>query len=958
MKRTLLFISIIALLGVGVFQLVLVPTRAQQSVTDEVTIIPLPIATNFIGTDVRGVSSDGKRIVFDSINNYNGNNVDSNVEIYVYDVDSRSVIQITDTKNLTDPADSTKITLNVNNYSPAISGDGTKIAFVSNASLGGTTNDDGNFEIYLADLPLGSSNFTVKRITNTDKNYDAEFVKEILSNYTPTLNNDGSIISFVSTRTVFKTIPGVSAQFTALKEGPSNAEPDGNGEIFLYRTATQQYSQVTVSRDVDATSNFVVRGFNSNPVLSGNGQSLVFFSGFNYPGAAANKNADFNGELFLYKVGEATNSFTQITETDGINNIPVVPIGGSVNIFPYGTRPISFDGTKLVFESSGNLENKNSDKTREVYLADLSGAKPVIKQITDQPGTDLTRVDLNFLPSINSTGTVITIGSTLNLTPASTSSVTADNADGSREVFRYDIATAKFRQLTFTPLSDLVQDQREANINSFPDNTGRLITFSTAGYLVAPSLPTTFELFQAYIRPVTATNSQEVKLSNAASFDMTQIARGSLVAAFGTQLANATGSAASANIPFELNGVSVSVAGIAARLIYVSPGQINFVLPLGVANGDTVSFTVNNNGIQSAGKVKIVNAAPGVFTVSSDGKGPAAAQCGRISPDGLSFLLTAPPCAVGNESQANILVIYGTGWRNSTSIQVKIGDQTLTPSFAGAQPDFPGLDQINVTLVKDLAAKTAQDIVVSIVSTTNIDSNKSQASFTAFENALTFINAAGFDVGTVARGSLVGAQGTDLAAAAVTAATTDLPFQLGGVTVTAAGVAARISSVSPTKVDFVMPNETKVADFVEVVVNNGGKISRGRVKVLDASPALFTTTNDGAGRAQASCVIKNPNGTVQLSSPPCSAGTDASPRYIRLTGTGWRNATKISVKIGDVDLTDVTFSQQAPNNGIDQIEAKLASSLAGKTDVDIVVTVTVGTVAYVSKTGIKVSFSQ
>ncbi len=202
MKRTLLFISIIALIGVGVFQLVLVPTRAQQAVTDEVTIIPLPIATNFIGTDVRGVSSDGKRIVFDSINNYNGNNVDSNVEIYVYDVDSRSLIQITDTKNLTDPADSTKITLNVNNYSPAISGDGTKIAFVSNASLGGTTNDDGNFEIYLADLPLGSSNFTIKRITNTDKNYDAEVVKEAFSNYTPTLNNDGTVISFVSTRTV------------------------------------------------------------------------------------------------------------------------------------------------------------------------------------------------------------------------------------------------------------------------------------------------------------------------------------------------------------------------------------------------------------------------------------------------------------------------------------------------------------------------------------------------------------------------------------------------------------------------------------------------------------------------------------------------------------------------------------------------------------------------------------
>src|SRR5262249_47794780 len=156
----------------------------------------------------------------------------------------------------------------------------------------------------------------------------------------------------------------------------------------------------------------------------------------------------------------------------------------------------------------------------------------------------------------------------------------------------------------------------------------------------------------------------------------TQVARSSIVALFGTQLANATISTPSANLPFQLGGVTVTVNGLAARLIFVSSGQINFVMPQITANGDSIEVRVNNNGVQSTGKVKIVDAAPGVFTVTGDGKGKAAAQCGQVSPDGLSFVVSNPPCAIGNDSQFNILTLYGTGWRNTANLQVKIGDQT------------------------------------------------------------------------------------------------------------------------------------------------------------------------------------------------------------------------------------------------------------------------------------------
>ncbi|MGH9802598.1 MAG: hypothetical protein ACRD82_19710, partial [Blastocatellia bacterium] len=874
-------------------------------------------------------------------------------------VDSRSIVMITDTLDLKDPADTTKTTAFINSETPAISGDGTKVVFVSNAALAGTKNDDLNYEVYLADLPRNSTTATVKRVTDTDKNNETEFVKEIFSNYTPTINDDGSVLAFVSTRQNFKAVEGGAQAFAASKEGPNNDNPDGNGEIFIYNTTSKRFSQATATRDVDAMVNFVVRGFNINPYLSGNGQTLAFISGFNFTGAAANKNTDFNGEIFTYKVGDAANTMRQVTDTTGA---PAFPANGVMNVMLAFTHPISSDGTKLVFESAGDFAGKNSEKLREVYLADLSTATTKFTQITDQTTVDATKNDFNYFPSINSTGTFVTFNSVLNLTPATTSGIKADNADASREVFRYDIAANKFRQITFTSPSLTVLDQRSNNFSVFIDSIGNALTFNYEANVVATNALAIQDVFQAYVLPVTSTNSTEAKFANAASFDATQIARGSIVAVFGTQLAKSTISAPSANLPFQLGGVAVTVNGLAGRVIFVSPGQINFVVPNEIGIGDTIDFTINNNGIQSAGKAKIIDAAPGVFSATGDGKGKSTAQCGRVSSDGLSFLLTPPPCAVGNDSQFNLLVIYGTGWHNTASLQVKIGDVTLTPQFAGAQPEFLGLDQINVTLTKDLAAKLDQDITVSVVATTNIDSNKTTTSFTGFEEALSVFNAASFDGGIVARGSLAVAQGDKLANDTMEAAGPNYPTELKGVKVSVAGVAAQIVFISPAQVNFLVPNGTKPADLAEVVINNNGTNVRGRSKVADAAAGIFTTTGDGNGSARAQCGKVNADSSITFSNPPCAVGTEAAPNIIRIIGTGWRFADKVVLKIGDVELENTFVGGQpgaggAVTPGIDIIHAKLKPELAGKTDVDVIITTTATTLVRASKAGVKVSFS-
>ena len=65
---------------------------------------------------------------------------------------------------------------------------------------------------------------------------------------------------------------------------------------------------------------------------------------------------------------------------------------------------------------------------------------------------------------------------------------------------------------------------------------------------------------------------------NAASYAQ-PITPGSLVSIFGTNLANATASASQLPLTTELSGTSVTVNGVKAPLLFVSPEQINLETP-------------------------------------------------------------------------------------------------------------------------------------------------------------------------------------------------------------------------------------------------------------------------------------------------------------------------------------------------------------------------------------------
>ena len=86
-----------------------------------------------------------------------------------------------------------------------------------------------------------------------------------------------------------------------------------------------------------------------------------------------------------------------------------------------------------------------------------------------------------------------------------------------------------------------------------------------------------------------------------------ELAPGTLVSIFGTNLADTTASASSepltATIPHHFNGVQVYFDGIRSPILFVSPTQINAQLPYEVSDSNGVSAlvrTVHNDGTVTA----------------------------------------------------------------------------------------------------------------------------------------------------------------------------------------------------------------------------------------------------------------------------------------------------------------------------------------------------------------------
>jgi hypothetical protein len=221
---------------------------------------------------------------------------------------------------------------------------------------------------------------------------------------------------------------------------------------------------------------------------------------------------------------------------------------------------------------------------------------------------------------------------------------------------------------------------------------------------------------------------------SAASYSGARLAPESIVAAFGTNLATAIEAASSVPLPTSLAGTTVKVkdsqgAERSAPLFFVSPTQINYLIPAETATGAATVVFNSSDGSVSGGAVQIAQVAPGIFAANADGQGIAAALALRVKADGSQIFeavtrfdpnqnkVVAVPIDLGEATDQVFLLLFGTGWRSRSdlsAVTVSIGGVNAQVSYAGQQGGFVGLDQLNALIPRALIGHGEVDVTVTI----------------------------------------------------------------------------------------------------------------------------------------------------------------------------------------------------------------------------------------------------
>jgi uncharacterized protein (TIGR03437 family) len=201
-------------------------------------------------------------------------------------------------------------------------------------------------------------------------------------------------------------------------------------------------------------------------------------------------------------------------------------------------------------------------------------------------------------------------------------------------------------------------------------------------------------------------NPGAVTVVNVAGFRNAPVAPGSLAAAFGDFSGVTASDAAAVPLPKQLNGVQVLVNDVAAPLIAVRGGQINFQVPSALLPGVATVRVQRIGSDLAVGTVQVAAVAPGLFVADALNL----AIPGAVLDQDSHLVTDASPARRGS-----VIQLYASG-QGATDPSVDDGTArgSLPPAqskllprvyfagglaevlYSGLQPDFPGLWQINV----------------------------------------------------------------------------------------------------------------------------------------------------------------------------------------------------------------------------------------------------------------------
>jgi len=218
-----------------------------------------------------------------------------------------------------------------------------------------------------------------------------------------------------------------------------------------------------------------------------------------------------------------------------------------------------------------------------------------------------------------------------------------------------------------------------------------------------------------------------------------------IASVFGVNLTSSTVLATAGQaLPTELGGVRVEVNGVAAQLFFVSPNQINYLIPSGTVAGTKGIVVKNAAGEVARGQIEVSPISPAFFTAAQNGSGVPSGYITRVAAGTSQFSDeqivsfaggSVTPITIDRRNDQIFLILFGTGIRYAPntnaandialagggtllnvaeSIEVTIGGRVARVDFAGPQGQFYGLDQLNVLIPADAVASPTAPVIIKV----------------------------------------------------------------------------------------------------------------------------------------------------------------------------------------------------------------------------------------------------
>ena len=179
----------------------------------------------------------------------------------------------------------------------------------------------------------------------------------------------------------------------------------------------------------------------------------------------------------------------------------------------------------------------------------------------------------------------------------------------------------------------------------------------------------------------------------------TTVAPGELLMISGTDLAKLGGDLSGwlgATVPASLAGATVTIGGQTARLISVSPTQIEVQVPVDTPAGAQPLVVNNGSSAGNAFTITVVNNAPAIFCANKGDWSPVSAS----NPVHAGDLLIVHATGLGQTTPAlaSGALAPMTAFPNTVPVTVTMGGQSAPVVYSVAAPGYVGLYQIAVTV--------------------------------------------------------------------------------------------------------------------------------------------------------------------------------------------------------------------------------------------------------------------